>query len=204
MPSSFRFLPIYSIAGGLVLAGTLLSSCSSTPAGESASAPTSLLETTKPRSLGAAADSLNGMPGHPFGQPLSAFPKLLKVSDEGPGRVMYRFEGGDPNPRSWFTKHYADVPGQFYFFQDGKLVAFRAVAHSPVGMAALEQEARFLFGRGDEDGSRIDWTGQKVRVTLWNPFSEGRASKQLDVLSQADQADQARRKQEQLKAENGQ
>ncbi|AMR25504.1 hypothetical protein A0257_22710 (plasmid) [Hymenobacter psoromatis] len=196
-------------AGRLLGSGLLLvAGCSAPPADQPAAttsaAGTPLPAAAKPRTTGTAVDSLNGVPGHRFGEPLSAFPGLVKNEGGSSGVDIYRFPAGSPHQIPWFAKHAQQVPGVFYLFRDGKFVTLRTVAYSPAGQAALEQEARFLFGPGRDYGDRTEWVGDKAWAVVRNSFLNGQPIKEFNIDSRTAAADQARSEQQRLKAENAQ
>jgi hypothetical protein len=80
----------------LTLIGVLLGSCSSPSPTTNETMPAA--EVTPPPSrqfpFGSKVDSLNGIAGHTFGQPLSAFPKM-QLQPPLPGQLTrtYAYEG---------------------------------------------------------------------------------------------------------------
>ncbi|AMR29553.1 hypothetical protein A0257_22275 [Hymenobacter psoromatis] len=147
-----------------MLAITLVSSCSHAPSETTATpaAPTA----AAPRSYGTRADSLDGMQGHRFGEPLSNFPKLILVTKEDEQGVrVYQLPSGQE--RGWFGKHAKDF-STYYQFQDGKFAMFRAVTTGiGANRTAMREEARFLFGPGkdrNDQMSGLDWEGERVLV----------------------------------------
>jgi hypothetical protein len=158
MPSSFS-LRVAS-ATLLTLTGVLLSSCSSpnpttseeTPAAGVAAQPS-------PRfPFGGKVASLNGIAGHTFGQPLSAFPKmrLLPPTPDEMART-YAYEGNE----GWFGKHHQQVHTQFYYFLNGKFCRFMALGDPTV----LRPEVTYLFGPGQAQGRYwLFWEGSQARA----------------------------------------
>ena len=152
------------------LAGTLLLHACSQAAPETAadSSPqgsTPAAATTQ-RTTGTAADSLNGMQGHTFGEPLSNFPGLVLVTKEdAKGVRVYQMPAA--KERGWFGKHAKDF-ATYYQFQDGRFAMFRAVTTGlGANRTAMREEARFLFGPGKDRNdmmSGLDWEGERVRV----------------------------------------
>lgn len=184
-----------------VLGATLLSACSQQgPA--TGSAPTKL--TPVARTVGTTADSLNGLPGRPFGTPLSAarFTGLVKGAGPAGDYATYSFPDGSKNQQSWFARHKQEVPGVFYNFRDGKFAQFQAVAYSPDGQAALNEEAAFLFGPGRELGDRTEWVGQRVAAVLSTATVGMRPARVLVITSTAMQGAAKEGQQAQLRAEN--
>jgi hypothetical protein len=164
-PSRHRFPP----AARLFLAsGVLLASCSSpsptTPPAASAAQTATLPPTSFP--YGTQADSLNGMQGHTFGEPLNNFPGLVLITKEDERGVrVYQMPAGQE--RGWFGKHAQDF-ATYYQFQDGQFAMFRAVTTGlGANRTALREEARFLFGPGKDRNDQmggLDWEGDRVRV----------------------------------------
>jgi hypothetical protein len=190
----------------LVLAGPLLSSCSpATPetTTDPAVAATAPVANAAPRPYGTRADSLDGMQGHHFGEPLRNFPQLVLVTkaDEKGVRVYQMPRGQE---RGWFGKHARDF-ATYYQFQDGKFSMFRAVTTGiGANRTAMRQEARFLFGPGKDRHdlmSGLDWEGERVLVK----YSEQLTSPiqcWLEVYSKPLLAVQQAKQQAQLQAEN--
>ena len=118
------------------------------------------------RTTGTAADSLNGIPGHAFGEPLRNFPGLVlaQKADET-GVRWYRMPAGQE--RGWLGQ-YADYASISYQFQDGRFSMFRAVTSGLKGNpTALRDEALALFGPGNDPHDRmggLDWNGERVRA----------------------------------------
>ena len=160
-------LPVAALAGTL-----LLYVCSQAP--PDASTGSSLTAAPPPppakRTAGTAADSLNGMQGHTFGEPLRNFPELGPFStDDERGVRMYRMPAG--RERGWFGKHAKEFR-TYYQFQDGRFAMFRAVTMD-VGdnPTALREQALSLFGpgKGRKDLKGVlDWDGERV----WAMYSE--------------------------------
>ena len=152
-------LSVTALAGAL-----LLHSCSQeSPDASPAAAPP---PTAAKRTTGTAADSLNGMQGHTFGEPLRNFPGLilLEKHDEE-GVRWYRMPAG--RERGWFGK-YAQYLITSYQFQDGRFSMFEAITTGPRPRpTALREEALSLFGPGKELHNlmgEIVWDGERVRA----------------------------------------
>ena len=118
------------------------------------------------RTTGTAADSLNGVPGHAFGEPLRNFPGLVLVEEEDvTGMAWYQVPAGQE--RGWFGKH-AEQSINLYQFQDGRFSMFYALATGLEGSpTAMRKELLSLFGPGKDQRDlteRVDWEGKRVRV----------------------------------------
>lgn len=182
-----------------LLAATLLSSCSSA---DSAHEPqTAVPEGTdqSPTSqfpFGSRVDSLNGIAGHPFGEPLSAFPQLrLLPPTAGALTRTYSYEGKE----GWFGKHQAQVSTQLYYFLDGKFCRFLAIGNPTV----LRPEVTYLFGPGQAEGQyRLFWEGSRARAAYVEQARGFGLEGRLDVLSKAFEAQQAAQAKARLQAEN--
>lgn len=191
----------FPLAIGTVFAGTLLSSCShsssTTELAAGASAPTVAAE----RTTATKVDSLNGIPGHQFGEPLSAFPGLEPTAGQGePGTIRYTYPAGKAEG-SWFGKHKKEVPHVYYTFRDNKFVWFQAIAVGD-GRQALQQEAQFLFGAGKRNGVGTHWAGEKAEAYYsMSSLSTGPAET-LDVMSVPLMKAKASEDAARLKAEN--
>ncbi|MBC8082660.1 MAG: hypothetical protein H7Z21_05555 [Hymenobacter sp.] len=156
---------VFSIAA---LAGTLLlHACSQAwpdsftdSALAGAPAPTPAKRTT-----GTAADSLNGIPGHTFGEPLRNFPGLVLLEEDETGVAWYQVPAGQE--RGWFGKH-AEQSINLYQFQDGRFSMFYAIATGLEGSpTAMRRKLLTLFGPGKDQRDpmgRVDWEGERVRV----------------------------------------
>jgi hypothetical protein len=189
----------FSLALGVLFTGTLLSSCShSSPTTEAGlSASTVAAE----RSTGTKVDSLNGIPGHQFGEPFSAFPGLVLTPGQGaPGTKRYAYPASKPEA-GWFGKHKKEVGYVFYTFRDDKFIAFQAVAFGP-GRQALQQEAAFLFGQGERRGLGTHWPGTKAQAFYSLRNLPTGAAELLDVVSVEDADAQAASDAIRLKREN--
>jgi hypothetical protein len=152
----------------LLASGWLLTSCSSpsptTP--PAASAADTATPASPAFSYGTHADSLNGMQGHTFGEPLRNFPGLVLITKEDERGVrVYQMPPGQE--RGWFGKHAQDF-ATYYQFQDGQFAMFRAVTTGlGANRTAMREEARFLFGPGKDRNDQmggLDWEGERVRV----------------------------------------
>jgi hypothetical protein len=102
---------------------------------------------TRVVTYGAKADSLDGIPGHHFGEPRSSFPELAQRGFADPeGYVSYSplpgKEGG------WFGKNSEQVSATYWFYQD-KFAAFTALTIGTVSQRQLlADESVYLFGKG--------------------------------------------------------
>lgn len=183
----------------LTLTGVLLSSCSSPSPATTATTPAAV---TPPPStqfpFGGKVDSLNGIAGHPFGQPLSAFPKM-RLLPPSPGELTrtYSYEGKE----GWFGRHQTQVSTQLYYFLDGKFCRFLAIGNPTV----LRPEVTYLFGPGQAEGKyRLFWEGSRARAAYVEQARGFGMEGRLNVLSKAFEAQQAAQEKARLKAENAQ
>ncbi|MGI4742594.1 MAG: hypothetical protein ACRYG7_46135 [Janthinobacterium lividum] len=184
----------------VALAGALLTSCSSPSPATTTGAP-AVRNSPQPASqfpFGGKVDSLNGIAGHIFGQPLSAFPKM-RLLPTPPGGLTrtYEYEGSE----GWFGKHHKQVRTQFYYFLNGRFCRFMALGDPTV----LRPEATYLFGPGQAQGRhRLFWEGSRARAAYREQATGMGMEGQFDVLSKALEAEQAAQAQAKLKAENAQ
>ena len=182
-----------------LLAGALLSSCSHP------SATTDSAGTSKPEAPVATntkisrTDSLNGIPGHQFGEPLNAFPGLVLTKGQHPGTQTYSYPDEKPEA-GWFGKHKKDV-FSFYTFKNGKFLAFEAISFGP-GRAALQEEAAFLFGRGKQNVGGTSWKGEKTQAYYTQQVMPKGPAEILDVQSLSLVEALARESTDRLKREN--
>ena len=139
---------------------------SSAPAaGTESAAPTAAVQ----RGPGTRAYSLGGIPGHQFGEPLSAFPGLKLNSVQTPGSKTYIYPEGKGEP-GWFGKRKKEAPGDyfsFYYFKDGRFAGFQAITFREA-RTALRAQAVFLFGQGKlwPNGNGTSWDGQQVQAEV--------------------------------------
>lgn len=196
-PTIYSYFPTLAI-----LAGSLLSSCSSAD-----STPETQAEMPKTAAVqfpfGTKVDSLNGIAGHTFGQPVSAFPKM-RLMQTSPGELTrtYDDEGvAGAKATGWFGKHRPQVPTQLYWFLDNKFSQFRAVGDA----ATLRAEAIYLLGPGQAQGQyQLFWEGSRARAVFSEQARGFGREGTLDVLSKPLEAELAAKKQALLKAENAQ
>lgn len=194
MPFPFRFLLAPSAL--LALANGPLAGCSSpnatSPPAEAATPPRPAFP------FGGRVDSLNGLAGHAFGEPLSAFPQMRALPPK-PGELTrtYAYEG----TAGWFGKHQAQVPFQYYYFLNGKFCRFLAIGNA----AVLRPEATYLFGPSQQESTyRLFWEGSRARAA-YIETPEGFGWKgTLDVVSKPFEAEQAAQARARLQAENAQ
>ena len=197
------FHPFLTPATLLLTGGGLLAGCSS-PSPTAPPAADAVKTATSPAPafpFGGKVDSLHGIAGHAFGEPLSAFPKLRLLPPTpgvpvGPTRT-YTSEG----TTGWFGKHRAQVNTQLYTFLDGKFYAFVAIGDP----AVLRPEATYLFGPGQAQGAyQLFWEGSQARAVYAEKAAGFGREGRLDVLSKPMEAALAAKQQAQLKAENAQ
>ena len=180
------------------LVGTLLSGCTSADAPPETTAAAEKPETAAQFPFGARMDSLNGIAGHAFGEPLSAFPNM-RLLPPAPGEVTRTYEY--VGTAGWFGKHHAQVRTQFYYFLDDKFYWFLALGDP----AALRPEVTYLFGPGQAQGpDQLFWEGSRARAAYVEKAEGLGMEGRLDVLSKPAEAALAARASAQLKAENAQ
>lgn len=198
MPFAFRCFFTHSAL--LVLTSGLLTNCSSPSPATTANPPTPPAAASP---LAARVDSLNGIPGHQFGEPLSAFPGLALNPNQGPGPRMYTYPSGKPEA-GWFGKRKKEAPNEFYtsyLFAEGKFVGFSAVAYGDL-RKALKEEAAYLFGPGSARTNGTLWEGSAAVAWYTQPTQLLGPTDRLDVQSQAFVRAQATAAADRLKAEN--
>jgi len=184
-----------------MLIGVSLGSCSqSSPNAETGSSATAVVDRLTPSTK---VDSLNGIPGHRFGEPFSAFPGLVLTPGQGtPGTRRYTYPADKPEA-GWFGKHKKEVEYVFYTFRDGKFIAFQAVAFG-AGRQALQKETEYLFGKGERRGLGTYWAGEKAQAFYSLRNLPAGPAELLDVVSVEDADAQAASDADKLKAENAQ
>ena len=157
------------------------------------------------RGPGTRVDSLNGIPGHQFGDPLNTFPGLELLPTNEPGLKTYTYPYGYKKPiGGWFGKRHQENPGAYtlyYTFHDGKFVYFGCRA---VGEARdkLNEQATYLFGAGKNFGNGPIWQGEKA--VAWYTYEQSFSGQvhMLNVKSQAFIRYQEKLKADQLKKDN--
>ncbi|WP_158010995.1 hypothetical protein, partial [Hymenobacter lapidarius] len=148
--------------------------------------------------FGHRVDSLNGIAGHRFGEPPSAFPRFhleLPTMDF----PLRSYTSGDPT--GWFGQHRAQVPDQYYTFFYDQFFAFVAQGDP----AVLKSEATRLFGAGRAQGPhQLLWEGKQARA-VYSEKVVGRGREgRLDVVSKPLEAALAAKQYPGDKAENAQ
>jgi hypothetical protein len=143
---------------------------------------------TRVVAYGAKADSLDGIPGHHFGEPRSSFPELEQRGFADPGGyVSYSLLPGKEG--GWFGKNSEQVRTTYWFYQD-KFAALTALTSGTVSQRQLlADESVYLFGKGLFRGvafgeATTRWEGKKVLVVYLDGHNEAR----LSVTSQITQA----------------
>ena len=165
LPSRPPFPPVARL---LLTSGLLLAGCSSpSPTNPPAASAADTATPASPAfSYGTHADSLDGMQGHTFGEPLRNFPGLVLITKEDERGVRV-YQMPPAKERGWFGKHDQEFT-TYYQFQDGQFAMFRAVTTGlGANRTAMREEARFLFGPGkdrNDQMSGLDWEGERVRV----------------------------------------
>ena len=178
----------------LLVPGLLLPGCA--PPNPTAAAGAAPAATPPAFPFGHRVDSLNGIAGHRFGEPPSAFPRLhLEPPDLGVPLRSYTSEA----PTGWFGRHRTQVRYQYYTFFYDQFFAFVALGDP----AVLKSEATHLFGPGRAQGAhQLLWEGKQVRAVYSEkavgPGREGR----LDVVSKPLEAVLAAKQSVRFKAEN--
>jgi len=195
-------LRTYTLSLLAALCGALATGCTSQETASTETAATAPLAAV--RTPGTRADSLGGIPGHAFGEPLSSFPGLELLPDQKPGVQMYYYPNGTGEP-GWFGKRKKESPNDFYTyytFKDGKFVAFQVMALGE-GRKALQEQTRFLLGTGTQTNTTTNWEGEKVLAfySLINQPGRGLAEL-LDVQSQDYAKSLASARANRLKEEN--
>lgn len=153
----------YSQAMAIIFAGTLLSGCtdSGSPIKKAAGNRPAPTEVTVGPPVGFRADSLNGLQGHIFGEPVRNFPgRVFESQDDKTGESVYWMSVRE---RGWLGQDGKAII-VYYLFQDGKFAEFRAATTS----LGLRAETRRLFGPGKEwkDILRtVNWEGERVRAS---------------------------------------
>jgi hypothetical protein len=134
---------------------------------------------SKAPTYGAKADSLDGIPGHHFGEPRSNFPELAARGFPGlDGYVSYSLRPGQ-EATGWFGKNAEQVEPSYWFYQD-QFAGFAAVVLGPDSQRQLlADEAAYLFGPGLRTGvafgqTTTRWDGKKVLVEYVDGHNEGR------------------------------
>ena len=148
------------------LSSAMLSSCSPGTFDIPADSSLAVTPARAKRTTGTAADSLNGIPGHAFGEPLRNFPGLVLLEEEDEtGVAWYQVPAGQE--RGWFGKH-AEQSINMYQFQDDRFSMFYAIATGLEGSpTAMREKLLSLFGPGKDQrdpAGRVDWEGERVRV----------------------------------------
>ena len=150
---------------------------------------------------GLKADSLDGFPGHRFGELRSNFPELEArgFADPLTGLVSYSLRDGQQGP-GWFAKNADQVSSTYWFYHD-QFAALVTHARNQ-GRTLLADEAVYLFGKGQNQGTAFgqttyQWRGQRVLVEL----TDGHNETSLSISSRPIQAQQAADQQAKQKAE---
>ena len=193
MPRLPRY-PTLLLVLQLLAPGLLLPSCA--PPNPTAAAGAAPAATPPAFPFGQRVDSLNGIAGHRFGEPPSAFPWLhLELPTTGMPTRTYTSGA----TTGWFGQHRAQVPNQYYTFLYDKFFAFVALGDP----AVLKTEATHLFGPGRAQGPhQLFWEGSQARaVYSERAVSAGREGR-LDVVSKPLEAALAAKQYPGVKAEN--
>lgn len=186
-----------------IFIGILLGSCtdSGSPAqkaGRDQSAPAEATITT----WATRVDSLNGIPGHHFGEPLSSFPGLVPISGKEFGAQSYYYV--QQGETGWFGKCTKEHSNDFYTrytFSGGKFVSFLASGRGEMSQA-LQQQAEYLYGPGTptNDGSR--WAGSRTEAWMASDTQNSSPVNTLMVWSKAFARQQAQARAAQLRKQS--
>lgn len=197
LPSRRSFPPSVRL---LLANGWLLAGCSS-PDPTTPPAADAVETLTSPPSafpFGDGVDLFNGLPGHFFGEPLRAFPKMHPIPP-APGDLTQGYVLAGPT--RWYGQHRAQIRGPYCYFLDGQFHRFRVVADG----AVLRPEATDLFGPGQAQGPhRLLWEGYRARAVYVETPTPYGFEGQLDVVSLPLADTLAAKQQARLKAENAQ
>ena len=163
----------------LLTPGLLLPGCvPPNPTAAAGTAPAATIPPPPPAfPFGYRLDSLNGIAGHRFGEPLRAFPRLhLEPPDTGVPLQSYTSEA----PTGWFGRHQAQVPYQYYTFLFDQFFAFVALGDPTI----LKSEATRLFGPGRAQGPhQLLWEGRQARAVYSEKAVGAGCEGRLDVVS---------------------
>ena len=178
----------------LLVPGLLLPGCA--PPNPTAAAGAAPAATPPAFPFGHRVDSLNGIAGHRFGEPPSAFPRLhLELPDLGVPLRSYTSEA----PTGWFGRHRTQVRYQYYTFFYDQFFAFVALGDP----AVLKSEATHLFGPGRAQGPhQLLWEGSQARAVYSEKAVGAGREGRLDVVSKPLEADLAAKQYPGVKAEN--
>ena len=178
----------------LLVPGLLLPSCA--PPNPTAAAGAAPAATPPAFPFGHRVDSLNGIAGHRFGEPPSAFPRLhLEPPDLGVPLRSYTSEA----PTGWFGRHRTQVRYQYYTFLYDQFFAFVALGDP----AVLKSEATHLFGPGRAQGAhQLLWEGRQARAVYSEKAVGAGREGRLDVVSKPLEADLAAKQYPGVKTEN--
>jgi hypothetical protein len=182
-----------------------LVSCSHpAPDSDSAGETTPDAHKTAARTAGTRVDSLNGIPGHRFGEPLSSFPSLIAAENGQDGMKRYYYTSTRPVPGTgWFAKHNKDFDITYFFF-DGKFATVIVTAYGQKRQL-LSKEAIYLFGLGERyqlDGAI--WQGQQAHALYINTFTPLGAAARLEIVSEPLATLEKQQAANRLKADNEQ
>lgn len=186
---------------GVLLGGCTDSGSQTKKAGGNQTAPAEATANTRVTRV----DSLNGIPGHHFGEPLSSFPGLVSIGQKELGAQSYYYaKGGEPG---WFgkrRKEYSNEFSTFYTFADGKFVSFVATGKGDMRQA-LQKEAEYLYGPGAPIDNGSLWAGSQTEAwTAPNNQGFGGPATTLLVRTKAFASRQVKAQADLLKKENAQ
>jgi hypothetical protein len=185
---------------GSILTGALFSSCSHPSATTDSTDISKNEASVTTRTQISRVDSLNGIPGHRFGEPLSAFPGIVLAKSQQPGTQTYTYPEGKPEG-GWFGKHKKGDLFVFYVFKDNKFLGFQALAFGNT-RAALQEETLFLLGPGQKGAFNTSWVGEKTQAFYTPKLLPKGAAEILDIQSLSLVQAQANESNDRLKREN--
>jgi len=154
------------------------------------------------RTTGFRVDSINGIPGHRFGDPLSTFPGLTVLTGESGATKRYYYPSSRPAPgTAWFAGHNSEFDVT-YFFIDNKFATIVVTSYGD-HRKLLHDETVYLFGPGDHyetDGTI--WRGREAYATYVNTFTPHGPAARLEIGSESLAAMQKKNEAAKLRADN--
>ncbi|RZJ92977.1 MAG: hypothetical protein EOO60_06580 [Hymenobacter sp.] len=184
-----------------LLAATLVSCSQATPESDGTATTSATNQTTAIRTTGTRVDSLNGIPGHRFGEPRSAFPGLIAAPSEPGAMKRYYYLSSQTLGTGWFARHDKDFTINYFFVND-KFATITVTAYGD-RRKLLSDEAAYLFGLGDHyklDG--VIWKGKEAYATYENTFTPQGPAARLEIGSESLAATQKKQEAARLKTDN--